>query len=1337
MRNAIYFILFWIPFICFAQTYRYISTVNGLSNQKIYRIQKDGKGYMWFLTHQGIDRYNGKEIKHYKLTDNDTNIDPQTNLDWIYVDKKGVLWVVGRKGRIFQYDSGHDRFNMVYRLPRFRGKESLRGIDCGFLDRNNRIWLCYKDSITLYDTQTGKIAQLRTHNERDITSVEQMDDTHFFIGTTEGLFQAELNGETLRRIPCPAIDSIRSPINELYFHPATLKLFIGTFREGVFIYDFLNPRKICMDVSLNDVMITRITALNKEEVLIATDGQGVYRVNTDSCLAVPYIVANYNSYNEMNGNNINDVYVDEEQRIWLSNYPSGITIRDNRYTNYKWIKHSIGNHQSLINDQIHSIIEDHDGDLWFGTSNGISLYRSKTETWHSFISSFKEEPGDKNHIFLTLCEVSPGVIWAGGHTSGLYQINKRDLSVQYFSPSSFYGQKIQPDQYIRAIKKDLDGYVWSGGYYNLKRLDLQNRKLRLYEGLSSITAILEKDREHMWIGTTMGLYLLEKESGSYKMIDLPVESTQICALCQVGDNLYIGTGGSGLLVYHLSDQTLIHYYTENCALISNNIYTIVSKPDGNILLGTENGIVNFSPQKRIFHNWTKEQGLMSATFNAGAGILRQNNHFILGSNDGAIEFPANIQLPSPQTPSPFILSDFRISYQTVYPGEKDSPLETDINETHTLKLKYEQNTFSLKVSSINYDYPSNTLFLWKLEGFYDKWSRTSPDGIIRFTKLPPGKYTLHIRSISNEEKYKVYEEREIQISIAPPVWGSTKAIIGYAALFVLALAILFRIMVLKRQKKISDEKTRFFINTAHDIRTPLTMIKAPLEELIEKKQVHTEGMKNMNMALKGVDSLLRLTTNLINFEKVDAYSSELYVAEYELNTYVTELYNSFLEYACLRNIQFTYDVGFSYLNVWFDKEKMDSILKNIISNALKYTPEGGSVHIAAYENKDYWGIEVKDTGIGIPAKELNKVFKSYFRGSNVINLKVSGSGIGLMLVYKLVRLHRGKITVNSVEGEGTCMKVSFAKGNKHLENAHFISPVQEDVFAQKASNRNLRSELKTAVTQEEEMKQLPHILIVEDNDDLRNYLEETLSEHYKTKSCSNGKEALEIVKKFNPALILSDVMMPKMRGDELCAKIKSDVETSHIPVILLTALGDEKSTLEGLNAGADDYIAKPFSLGILKASISNILANRDLLRKRYGNLEVDEEEMPATGLANQDWEFIALVKKNIEKNIHNPDFNVDMLCAMHNMSRTSFFNKIKALTGRSPSDHIRIIRLQYASQLLHQGHSVVEASDMSGFCDVKYFREVFKKHFKENPSQYIKANAQKKQEDDMLEKKKV
>ena len=528
-------------------------------------------------------------------------------------------------------------------------------------------------------------------------------------------------------------------------------------------------------------------------------------------------------------------------------------------------------------------------------------------------------------------------------------------------------------------------------------------------------------------------------------------------------------------------------------------------------------------------------------------------------------------------------------------------------------------------------------------------------------------------------------------------------------------------------------KKHVFLSIPRMISVLLTMIKAPLQEITEKKQADADGMKNINISLKNIDTLLHLTTNLINFEKVDTDSSELYIAEYELNSYVTELYHSFLEYACLKNVHFNYNVEFSYLNVWFDKEKMDSILQNIVSNALKYTPEGGNVHIVAYENKNTWNIEVKDTGIGVPACEQKKLFKSYFRGSNAVNMKVTGSGIGLMLTYKLVKLHHGKITLNSTEGKGTCLKISFPKGKQHFKKAHLLLPDQKEVsiqtprniisFFQKENNSNEQEN-------EAAKKKQPRILVVEANDDLRIFLKNILSETYRVESCNNGKEALVIVREFNPALILSDMMMPEMGGDELCISIKENIETSHIPIILLTALGDEKSMLKGLQAGADDYIAKPFSVELLKASISNLLANRNLLRNKYSNLEMMEIELPLTNgnLSSKEWEFIAAVRKNIEKNIANANFNVDTLCAMHNMSRSSFFNKLKALTGKSPSEQIRFIRLQRASRLLQEGYTPVEVADMCGFCDAKYFREVFKKHFNENPSDHRKKAGEKRKQ---------
>ena len=675
--------------------------------------------------------------------------------------------------------------------------------------------------------------------------------------------------------------------------------------------------------------------------------------------------------------------------------------------------------------------------------------------------------------------------------------------------------------------------------------------------------------------------------------------------------------------------------------------------------------------------------------------------------------------------------------QTVYPGDKNSPLQTDIDDTQVLKLKYNQNIFSVKVSSINYDYPSNILYSYKMEGFYDEWSKPDDENTIRFTNLSPGEYVLHVRAISNEDRKIVLEERSMKIIIAQPAWLSLWALLLYAVVLGLIGISAIRLIMLRKQRKVSDEKIHFFINTAHDIRTPLTLIKAPLEELREKEQLSKDGIANTNTALRNVNALLRLTTNLINFERADVYSSELYISEYELNTYMAETFNAFRPYATVKHINFTYESNFRYLNVWFDKEKMDSILKNIISNALKYTPESGSVHVFVCENDDTWSVEVKDTGIGIPANEQKKLFKIHFRGSNAINSKVTGSGIGLMLVWKLVHLHKGKIHLSSIEHQGSIIKVTFPKDNKQFRKAHLTTKTRQIVQDEQAiySTSGTPDIYEKAKKEHNENQQ--RLLIVEDNDELRNYLGHTLSDMYTIQMCSNGKEALTIVKEYKPELIISDIMMPEMRGDELCAAIKNDIETSHIPIILLTALNDEKNILEGLKIGADEYVVKPFNIGILKATIVNLLSNRALLRSRYANLELNDEEEEGKCLKcsdDIDWQFIATVKKSVEENMDNQAFNVDVLCTLLNMSRTSFYNKIKALTDQAPADYVRLIRLKRAAQLLREGkHSITEIAEMTGFNDAKYFREVFKKHFNVSPSKYArKEEEQTNKEDEHL-----
>lgn len=853
MKYIVYILLFF-PVWVTAQTYKYIGIEDGLSNRRIFNIQKDAQGYMWFLTNEGMDRYNGKDIKHYKLNKEGTILDAPIRLGWLYTEPHIGIWVVGKQGRVFQYEADRDDFKMVYKLP-----DTSEAISCGYLDRNDNIWICRKDTVLLYNIKDAHIVRFPNVLHSSITAIEQVDEHHFFIATETGVRYVKLENGILETMPVETLDYFHAQVSELYFHRQLKRLFIGSFERGVFVYDMNTQEIIRPDADLSDVNIARISPLNETELLIATEGMGVYKVNVNTCELEDYIIANYQSYNEMNGNNINDVFVDEEKRIWLANYPTGITVIDNRYENYHWMKHAMGNAQSLINDQVQAVIEDHEGDLWFGTSNGISLYNSKTGQWHSFLSSFNHQLKDKNHIFITLCEVAPGIIWAGGYTSGIYKINKETLSVEYFSPYLLSHVNMRPDKYIRDIVKDSRGHM----------------------------------------------------------------------------------------------------------------------------------------------------------------------------------------------------------------------------------------------------------------------------------------------------------------------------------------------------------------------------------------------------------------------------------------------------------------------------EKMDSILKNIISNSLKYTPENGKVSISVSDTNDSWKVIIKDTGIGIPASEQSKLFKLHFRASNAINSKVTGSGIGLMLVGKLVSLHGGKISVDSVEHQGTTIKIVFPKKNKTSQSISDEASSKFEALAPVLPAPNVPA--KTTATIDD--PNLRRILVVEDNDELRSYLVSSLSSIYNVQACANGKEALIIIKEYWPELVLSDIMMPEMRGDELCVAIKSDIEISHIPVLLLTALGEENNILDGLSIGADEYLIKPFSVKILRANIANLLANRELLRMRYANLDIEAKSMvpSANGTNSLDWKFISNVKKIVDENINNPEFSVNVLCESSGMSRTSFYCKLKALTGQSPTEFIRGMRLKRATELLKEGeYAINEISDMVGFSETKYFREVFKKYYKMSPSRYAK-----------------
>jgi len=1304
-----------------AQIFEYIDMDNGLSSRRVLSIQQDKQNYIWILTHKGLDRYNGKQFKHYQLHRCNNPLSFYPNLNFLYTDKDSTIWEVGKDGFVFRYDEQRDSFQLAFDLRATFPALKKAPISSVYMDSEANIWFCTNQSQYIYNYHQSKNYQLSPVISDKIICITQAEKNKYYLASEHLLYEVQLKGEQLTEIKKIQLPNVHL-IDHIYYHSPTKQLIINTLLDKLFIYDIKEKQLESIGNSMKDIGVNKIIPSKKEKdvLLIATDGDGVYKLNLKQLTLNHFLKEDTHKPNKMNGSIIKDIYMDSANRIWNVIYPTGITIYTEKYPAYEWFMHSANYTNSLANNCINGVMEDSEGDSWYATSNGICYFDVSENKWINFSPSHSPNgERSENHIFTSLCESSPGIILAGGYMSSIYKIDKRTKEVTFFQQQNIR-QGEGPDKYIRSIYRDNERLIWIGGFYRLKSYSLTTKEVCEYNIGYPITCITQKDEHSLWIGTINGVFVFDKLKKQAIPLDTEFDIQCINMIYNdpSGNYTYFGTYGDGLFIFEKKTRKVTRYYDENCGLISNNIYSIVPDRNGDLYLGTENGLSFFDIKANKFINWTKEQGLLAASFNPNAAIHSRDGYMIFGSNEGVIVLPDSIQLPETFS-SHMIFSDLSIMYRTVHPGEKNSPLTQALDKTSCIELDYDQNTFSMNVSSINFDNPSNIMYSWKLEGFYDRWSPPSSDNLIRYTNLSPGNYTLRVRAILMDN-HQILEEREIQILIGRPIWMTFWAFLLYALIIIGISYAIIRYQMIRRDKQISQAKINFFMQTAHDIRTPLTLIKAPLGEILKNEQLTEQGTTNLNLAIQSTDNLSELANNLMDFQKEELYSSKISVVRYELNQYIQNYMQQFKAYAEQKGIDFQYKSSFTSLEVWIDQNKIDSILQNLLSNALKYTPKGGSVTIETDHNKNRWILTIKDTGIGIPKEDQKKLFKFLFRGKNATNQLITGSGVGMLLTYRLIKNHEGKISFSSTENVGTTFQLSFPIQSEHYQ------------YRNEGVDQNLRTVLLqdgiVAPMPEAEQTQItahpdsPRIMIVEDNASLRLFLMKNLSDIYQVDGAENGQEAIDKIKVQQPDLIISDVMMSVMDGETMCRTLKSDIETSHIPIILLTALGDKKDILRGLETKADMYITKPFDLMVLRANISNILENREIIRKKLQqasvNIESKTEDIPMpTNLDNEFMQKVTvLVKENLGK-----DLTIDTLCAGMNMSRTSFYNKIKALTGMAPNDFIRNIRMQEAAALLKsQRYTVAEVADMMGFADPKYFTDTFKKFYGVPPSIYKK-----------------
>ena len=1298
-----------------AQLYRYLDTKQGLSSRRVIAVEKDQQGYMWFLTQEGVDRYNGKQFTNYILSDGNRPVLHFPNLSQLHIDNQDDIWVTGKNGFIFKYNPMLDKYDLVMNFADSLNTKRRLPLTHTSIDRQNNLWLCTRNAQYIYRTETKQVVKLETPIQEEVFYIEQAKGNRYFFGTRENVYVAMLKEDRLVLEPEHTISNIHR-VQHIHYHVPTDRLLIGTMADGFYVYDSQTKEMYNIgnlkDVTMNDAVAAHPSS---EEVLIATDGNGVYKLNMNTLELHPFLSTTQES-GKMNGDIIKDIYLDEEDRVWMTVFPISVTVYSDKYPKFEWLHQTNNDSQSLVSNQVTHVIEDSEGDIWVATNNGIGCYHTRTKKWTTLLTSQDQNRQDQNYVYISLCESAPGTILVGGYMSGMYRINKKDMRPHYFSPQEEGYTDIRPDKYIRSIYRDRQGTVWAGGYYNFKSMNFATGEIDHYQTEYPISVITSKSDEELWVGTVNGIYKFNKRLKKFEQEPLLTDMGAVNSIFQANNELtYIGTHGSGLSIYNNRTGELKSYDTNNSALLSNNIFCILpSTSEDELIISTDNALVCFNTREGRFQNWTKEQGMLSDNFNTSAGVKTRKGEILFGCEDGLIFIKDSIKLPR-NFKSKLVFSDFNVRYQQMLPGIEDSPLNAPIDQTEEITLTHDQNIFSLDVSSINYDRPSRILYSWKLEGFYDEWTTPSQRHLIRYTNLAPGKYTLKVRAVLLDDG-RTLEERSLRIHVKPPFSQTIWAYTIYVLIGLLSIFLILRYLWLRKDSLLSREKIQFFINTAHDIRTPLTLIKGPLSEISRTEKLTEKGQENLHYAIRSTDSLAELANKLIDFQKEERYTSTINVAPCDLNLYLANFTEMFRPYSQKKGILLTFEGTNEPVEGWIDANKMDSILHNLLSNAMKYTPEGGQVRVTLQNNITHWTVDISDTGIGISASDQKKMFKQLFRGQNAINQRITGTGIGMLQTYRLVKRHLGKITVKSVENQGTTFHLRFPADHRkyiHRTGVAIERPSMEPVVIPAGSTCYMKSP-QTAAS----------LLIVEDNPDLRHFLHQSLSDTYRITETSNGQEAMEEIAKQQPDLIISDIMMPVMRGDELCQALKSNVETCHIPVILLTALGDRESILHGLDIKADSYVVKPFDIDILKANIASILANKEFIRRRFSQLDYRTEDLPkeiqeVPGLT-LDQEFLIKATETVKKNL-DKEFNVDDLCMEIGMSRSSLYHKIKALTDHSPSDFIRQIRMQEAASLLQsKKYTVAEVSDMMGYSDPKYFTDIFKKLYGMTPSAYMK-----------------
>jgi signal transduction histidine kinase/ligand-binding sensor domain-containing protein/CheY-like chemotaxis protein/AraC-like DNA-binding protein len=1339
------------------------SLKDGLSFGIVNSITQDENGFMWFATSDGLNRFDGSAFKVFKTIQGDSTGLSGNFVQKILGDHSGNIWVSSRNG-LSKLDTRTEKFTH-YRLGNNHFVKN--DVDNIIESKNGNLWIAsYGLGFSYFKTKNSGTISYNRKNLPQLSSdriVSLFEDSQglLWIGTLGGGFDIfhQTNGQvTGKANSLLKLDDVTiGRVNEI-FEDHLHNIWIAT-SNGLLYYNRQLNRFTRFQTQQAQIKSNNYLALNEDSqhnLLIGLQDGGLYKLNLKSFTPEPKSfslipVAGDDGYN-MTQRSVQTIYLDRHQNIWVGTYGEGVYMISSISEKFTLVQktHEDASGKSLM--RFYGMCQDKTGALWFG-ADGDGLF--KTAPDGTILKHYYADgrPGSltDNAILSGYCDKDNN-LWFGTYAKGLFRYDSRSDSFINYSHKPGDSKSLGGND-VRVIYQDKRKNLWigtNGG--GLSLFDPVSQTFTNYNPATSainsddVRAITEDTNGNLFIGTYGGgLNYLNVE---YKQFTRFFDATEekrfmpgqvvFAVYLDARNKLWIGTEGDGLIVYDRDKQTS-RYFNEKNKLANNTVYAIQNADNKSVWISTNKGLSNIDLDKNTVSNFDQSDGLQAGQFNVGSVIYDKQNHAMyFGGTEGLNIFNPNEVNKSYFKPK-VIITGLQIFGNQVEVGDhgRNVPvLSQALNETKQLVLQPDQAVFSIQYTSLNYAYPQKGEFAYKLDGLDKTWNFVGNQRSATYRYLAPGDYTFRVKC-SNQDGVWFNDYATLQIKILPPwykTWWAYFCYIAAGALLVyyylqyranqarLKYEIKLTQLSAEKDKELNERKLSFFTNISHEFRTPLTLIINPIKELLyHEREVDTSSL---HIVYRNAKRLLSLVDQLLLFRKADSDAGSLTIFRLNLVELCKEVFLCFTYQAKAKGLDFQFICTDQHIEVFADREKIEIVLFNLLSNAIKFTPVGGKVTVVISQQAQFVNLEVHDTGPGIKAETEDKLYSQFYQQETSKGPSTGGFGIGLFLVKKFIESHSGSIRYENNAGAGTRFIVTLLKGTDHLKkNVIYDDDETSSVILQELIENempiNAEEEQDHLLEDPEATADLKSILIIDDNDDLREYLKLLFKTDYKVYSANNGREGLSIIKDVLPDIVISDVMMDGMTGIELCTAIREDISISHVPVILLTSSSSPEIKLKGIEGGADDYISKPFDKEILKARVAGILRNKNNLQKYFYNeitLNATNQKIPAEYKT-----FLDNCIRIVEKHLMDPDFNIQILAGELGISHSSLYKKIKFISGQSASGFIRFIRLRKAAEILiNTRHNIFETSGLVGINDIKYFREQFKKVFGINPSQYMK-----------------